>query len=59
MNDMQMDIFGILEVNVAWDNLPHEHNLYNCTKESFEARHLSIGWNKTEDPLTVNQVGAV
>jgi len=37
----------------------HENNQRNCIKEWFETQHLSISWNKIEDPLAVNQVGDV
>jgi len=59
IKEMQVDICGLSKVNVAWSKVSDVDQLHQCTKEWYEARHVSLAWNTMEPPLTVNQVGGV
>ena len=48
----QADVFCMSETNVAWHRIPTNLRLHARTSEWFEARHLSVAWNRQEDPFS-------
>ena len=59
INKFAVDILGMAETNSYWPKIPIGQRLFDKTKEWFEARHLSVGFNKTESRLSRFQPGGV
>lgn len=59
INATQTDILAMTETNLDWRNLSYQTRIGPRTAEWFEARHLSIGHNTTENLKHTKQPGGV
>jgi hypothetical protein len=57
INKYDIDIMGITETNVSWDNIPETDRLYNRTKHWWRNSHLITANNLHTKEQTKKQCG--